>query len=253
VALADNLISAWELDEASGNAVDSHGANDLTDTNTVGSGTGVVYGTARDFEQGSSEYFTRGDNADLSTGDIDWTIEVWVNLESDADGTVVSRWQTGAREYVLLYDAASNKLLLGISADGGSPAAFLSADNLGALSLATWYQAFVWHDSVNNQIGIKGNAGTANTSSYSSGMTDTGATFQIGANENGNTFDGLIGPVRFWKRVLSGAEHTELYNSGAGRTYAYITGGGGGGDTRAKLVGGDLFAAPVINGSLVLA
>jgi len=34
-SLATNLVSYWELEEASGTRVDSHGSNDLTDNNTV--------------------------------------------------------------------------------------------------------------------------------------------------------------------------------------------------------------------------
>lgn len=35
-------VSWWELDEASGNAIDAHASNDLTDKNTVGTASGVV-------------------------------------------------------------------------------------------------------------------------------------------------------------------------------------------------------------------
>src|SRR4029077_17083863 len=40
-----NLVSYWKLDEASGNAIDSHGTNHLTDVNTVASAAGKI-GTA---------------------------------------------------------------------------------------------------------------------------------------------------------------------------------------------------------------
>jgi hypothetical protein len=36
------LVSYWNLDEQSGNAIDSHGSNDLTDNNTVLYGTGLA-------------------------------------------------------------------------------------------------------------------------------------------------------------------------------------------------------------------
>lgn len=41
--LLTSLISYWELTEASGTRVDSHGSNDLTDNNTVTGNPGVVY------------------------------------------------------------------------------------------------------------------------------------------------------------------------------------------------------------------
>ncbi len=40
MALTDSLVAMWRLEESSGNRSDSQGSNTLTDTNTVGSGTG---------------------------------------------------------------------------------------------------------------------------------------------------------------------------------------------------------------------
>ncbi len=93
MALTDNLIAALELDEASGNAIDSHGANDFSDNNTVGAGTGLVHANARDFEAANDEYFSLADNTDLSLSDIDCTVEAWVNLESkDEHKSIYARW-----------------------------------------------------------------------------------------------------------------------------------------------------------------
>jgi hypothetical protein len=83
VALTDSLISAYELDEASGDAVDSHGGLTLTEFSSVTTGTGHVHATARDFELDNEEYFLRADGSEHSTGDIDFTIEAWVNSESN--------------------------------------------------------------------------------------------------------------------------------------------------------------------------
>jgi hypothetical protein len=70
----------------------------------------------------------------------------------------------------------------------------------------------------------------ANTKSYSGGITVNTRDFTIGTqNDTANIFrwDGLIDEVGFWKRVLTSAERTELYNSGNGRDYAYITAAAG--------------------------
>ena len=90
MALTDNLISAWELSEASGNAIDSHGSNDLTDNGSVGTGTGLVYGTARHFD-GSDDGFNIIDNTDLSVGDIDCSCEKF-ELLIKSDDSVTYRW-----------------------------------------------------------------------------------------------------------------------------------------------------------------
>jgi hypothetical protein len=58
--LATGLVSYWELEEVSGTRVDSHGSNDLTDNNTVGSGTGI---------QGNCANLEKSNTEDLSISD----------------------------------------------------------------------------------------------------------------------------------------------------------------------------------------
>ena len=85
MALIDNLISYWKLDETSdgSGAVtrnDSHSTNHLTDNNTTASGTGKI-NAGVDFERTNSEYLSRADNASLSpTSDISFNF--WVNFEN---------------------------------------------------------------------------------------------------------------------------------------------------------------------------
>jgi hypothetical protein len=227
VALTDSLISAWELNEASGNATDSHGSNTLTDNNTVGSGTGLVYGTARDFEADTSEYLSLTDNGDLSPGDTDFTFEAWVKPETTSGFPALLSKGTagGGREYILYLDGGTPRWeVRGPSSTGGVYAG-------SSLSAGNWYHLIFWHDSVNNQIGIAVNDGTPATAGHSDGCQDTTDPFQLGAASTQSLYwDGLIGPCRYWKgRVLTSGERTQLYNGGAGLTYASFGGGGGGG------------------------
>jgi hypothetical protein len=225
VALTDSLIAYWSLDEASGNALDSHGSNDLTDNNTVGSATGKV-GNARDFEQGNEENFSRADNTDLSTGDIDFTFNVWVKLESKAGGNiVVAKWDAGQFEFELFYAIADDNWRWLLSFDGSNQKIIESANN-SAPATGVWQMLTVWHDSVNNVGGIAINAGTPVTSSHTTGVRDGTSAFRVGMlTGSSNAFDGLIDELGFWKRVLTSAERTELYNNGSGRDYNYILGG----------------------------
>lgn len=217
--LSADLIASWELNEASGNAIDSHGSNDLTDTNTVG-----VSGGWRDFESSSTEYFTISDNADLSMGDIDFTFEIWVNIESTgADRAILSKWNSGAssREYSLIYNNSTNRFQFFISTTGGNNLS-VTASSFGAPSTATPYQIFIWHDSTSNVFGIRVNNGTANTEANSSGVFSGSANFQIGAENGGLPFDGLMRRARLWKRLLTSDERTFLYNGGSGRDYSEL-------------------------------
>lgn len=226
MALIDSLVSYWALDEASGTRVDSHGSNDLTDNNTVGSTTGII-STAADFEASNSEYLSHADNADLSTGDIDFSFSFWVNAESfGSPWRIVAKGGANDLEYSLEgYGGAAYWRVT--SGTGFANDTAVQATNAGTLSTATWYYIVVWHDSVNNQIGICVNDGTPNTASYSAGTYDSGAEFRIGTFPTyGGDWDGLIDEVGFWKKVLSSQERTDLYNSGAGLAYPFSAGGG---------------------------
>lgn len=218
MGIKDNLISWWKLDEASGNAIDAHGANDLTDTNTVGAAAGKVNG-ARDFESGSIEYFTIADNTDLSTGDIDFTICGWVNSESGGQQGVVGKWDPVGtnREYLFIHDTAPEKLEFWVSNNGTT---VTTVEWSSSASLATWYFVVCWHDATSNTINIQVDNGTVVSQAHTTGVFNGTAPFRIG-NISGVdlAFDGLIDEVGFWKRVLTAGERTTLYNAGAGVSY----------------------------------
>jgi hypothetical protein len=226
MALTDNLMAFWELEETSGTRVDSHGNNDLTDNNTVTSNPGIV-GTAAQFTLANTEYLSIADNTDLSTGDIDYTLQAWVRLDTKATLQVIAA-KYGAsgteREYHLRYNQSTDRFYFAVNDTGGT-AQPVESNNFGAPSTATWYCIHVWHDSVNNQVGIAVNAGTANTDAATGGSNNSSYAFQLGYSDQlGFALDGRLDQVGFWKRVLTSQERTELYNGGAGMTYAAMAG-----------------------------
>jgi hypothetical protein len=228
LALADQLVSFWELGEASGTRADSHGTNHLTDNNTVGQ-----VGDAADFESGNSEYLDHADNADLSTGDIDFALAAWVNLEDDtAFRTIIDREGAGpVGEYNLAYHSAGDGSFRftvynsNASLDDSVVAAIIPLT-------ATWYFIVAWHDTTLDKIFISVNAqGTPDEAPRTVTISNTAAPFSLGAYQYGGTpggfFDGLMKRVGFWKRVLTAEEITWLYNGGAGRSYAEVLAGMG--------------------------
>lgn len=222
MSLLTSLVSAWELNEASGNAADSNSSNTLTDNNAVGSGTGVVYGTARQFNKASTQYLSHADNTDLSTGDIDFTWEAWFQIASTStDKVIVGKDTNTGRDYTLTVSGNTLQWYL----NGGGMIV-----QIGGLSTGVWYQTIAWHDSVADEVSVSLNNGSLTTASTGgTAPNDTGTEFNIGARRYPgfeDYFDGLIGPVRFWKRTLTGPERTQLYNSGAGLAYASFGGGG---------------------------
>lgn len=234
-----SLVSVWELNEASGNAVDAHGSNTLTETSgTIDAAAGKISG-CRDFEAGDTEYFTVADNAGLSAGDVDFTLTAWVNAESlgAVNRDIIAKWgsNNAVREYIFGY-TATDRFRFTVRDTGNATNTTVEANNLGAPSTGTWYFIVAWHDSVANTLNIQVNNGTVDSTSYSGGIQDSTAGFAIGARVDGPQayWDGLIDQCSLWKRVLTSGERTSLWNGGAGRAYPFAS------NARAGIIGGGM-------------
>jgi hypothetical protein len=231
MALTDNLISFWEMEEASGTRVDSHGSNDLTDHNTVTQSTGIV-GNSAHFAAASTEYLDVASNAELVTGDVDYFWQVWVYLDNKS----AFRWFVGKygavanREYYLIYSSSSDRFEFNVLSNVSN---VVTANNFGSPSTATWYCIHAWHDSGASTVNIAVNDGTAN--SVSIPLAASTSTFQVefGASPTilGTVHDGRLDQCGFWKSgfptdagTFAGAR-TALYNGGAGLSYAAMSGG----------------------------
>jgi hypothetical protein len=226
-SLATNLIGFWELEEASGTRFDSTANDlDLTDNNTVTQAAGVV-GNAALFTRANSESLTRASSALLQTGDIDFTWAGWAYRASTMDAGafpgLISKDASGASlEYAILLSVSANRLEFALQ----GYAIELQANNFGNVPLNTWFFVVAWHDAINNVVGIQINNGTANTASYSGGVTAQVYGFNIGTSggSGARNWDGRLDQWGFWKRTLTVAEKTYLWNSGAGRSYADVFG-----------------------------
>jgi hypothetical protein len=165
--LSKSLISYWPTDESSGTRFDRWSINNLTANGTggVGMGTGKL-NSAADFESTESDFLEITDNTSLSTGDIDFTISAWVNLESKTgtDMDIVTKFESGTvGEYMLRYYSASDRFVLQLFDSGGNNACMAVANNLGSPSTGTWYHIVAWHNAAANNCNIKVNNGTTNT------------------------------------------------------------------------------------------
>jgi hypothetical protein len=223
MSLLDNLVSYWKLDEPSGNAIDSHGTNTLTDENTVGTAAGKI-GNARDFESGNAERFFIASNASLQTGNIDFAISLWIKPESVGLTFYFNKSGIAAadREYAVYHNGAHISFFI------YDPSGAIAQVSSGVAPVAgAWYHVLAWHDSSANQIAISVNNATPVTLSHSTGVRTNNFEFELGARKNhGFFYDGLLDEVGFWKRTLTAAERTALYNGGNGLSYDAFAGGG---------------------------
>lgn len=214
--LTDQLESDWKGDEASGQLLDSVGSNDLTDNNTVGTGTGHVFAAARDYEASNSENHTIADNASLSPGNTDFTFECWFKSEANpfSARAVIIKGNGSNCDY--LFDITGGEVprwrVFGSNGFGNQGQALWGS----GLFDTNWHHAIMWHDSVNDLVGLQIDNGTPVTTAHSAGVRDGTEIFAIGGGSDFNFFDGLLGPTRYWSRMLTSDERDELWNSGAG-------------------------------------
>jgi hypothetical protein len=223
--LLDNLISYWTLDESSAGvgAVtrnDSHSSNHLTDTNTVASATGIISSGAS-FVAANSERLSIASNGSLQTGDIDFTIAFWGNwsvLPTANIGVIGKSAGVGSTGNIEWYIRGStgSKIRFGVS--DGTTLTLLSTTP--TFSTGTWYFVVAWHDAINNTINIQIDDGTVDSQSYSGGVQTTSSALWMGGTGVASQYtDAILDEAGFWKRVLTSAERTQLYNSGLGKTY----------------------------------
>lgn len=221
-ALYNSLISFWKLDEASGTRNDNLGSNHLTDNNTVTSTTGLTYNTAAQFAQANVEYLSRASNSGLQTGNVDFWAACWAKFTTanDVDG-IIGKANT--------FGTLGNTNEWRIYAQSGIFGTFYNPSGIGVANAGVtpnttdWYFIAIFHDAVNDLIGISVDGASYVTSSYSAGVNSTSTAFAIGLGELGNTprcHNGLVGPAMFGKNYIPTQDDIAfLYNSGAGRTF----------------------------------
>jgi hypothetical protein len=225
VSLTTNLIAYYKADEASGNLLDAHsvGPYPLTANNGPGTRAGKING-GRDLVYASSQWFEHADHVDFSVGDIDFTIAGWfLSDDGTRSASFVDKSASNDLPYDLGYTSAQFRFRVS-SAAGFANLTTIVASNFGTVPLSTWCFVVAWHDATANTINICVNDGTVNSTAYSAGSYDDGGKFFIGSNAFGEHVDGGVDEVGFWKRKLTGAEITQLYNAGAGLAYPFSTG-----------------------------
>lgn len=231
--LTDDLAAYWTLDEAGGPRLDElNGCGgsgcDLTSNNGVGSTAGVV-GNAATFN-GTNQWLSHADHATLQAGDIDFTLAIWVKLNTTSvSGALFGKNDANndKAEYDLHYAAGGvNRFEFGVSADGTiTTTTIVRADNLGAPSAGVWYFVVAWHNAATDDIGISVNAGPADTASHTGGIAAGPTSFWLGQRQITDIFlDGALDEAGVWKRVLSPSEIAFLYSGGAGCTYPFASG-----------------------------
>ncbi|MCC7360510.1 MAG: LamG domain-containing protein [Anaerolineales bacterium] len=225
-AITDSLTAHWKFNEASGTRLDEmNGCGgsgcDLTDNNTVTQAGGKL-GNAAQFTSANSESLTRADHADISTGDISFTWALWVYFDSVSGEQWMLAKRTGAdlREYVIRINAAGSTKIEASTSSAGGTNYNLVATSFGNVSAATWYFVVLTYDSSADTLTLCVNNVCDSLSSVL-GPADTTGVLAFGYDNLTHYFGGRLDSVTFWKRAITSAERSCLYNAGSGTDYPF--------------------------------
>lgn len=208
----------WTLDESSGTRADSHGSSDLTPTNAPGNAAGQI-GNALALTTGT-QLVLCADNPAVSVDGTDFTLTAWLYLSSTGPGSdayVISKWGAAGSEFLLYFVAGYIRLY--VNPIGGNVDAYI-----GMAAPDTWQFMVAQFNNTSKIVSISINNSTFEVSGAGTGaVAASSAPFAIGATSDSASagFYGRIDEVSLWKRLLTPAEITTLYNGGAGLAYPW--------------------------------
>lgn len=177
------------------------------------------------FASASTQYLSRASVSDLQAAQS-FSICYWVNLDTVATiQNTVTKFNGGATNgdwWCAYRQAGTNFNFLVLQ---GGAMTGVSATTFGAASTGVWYFVVNIYDSSGPTIKISVNNGAFNTSPLGGAPSTTTADVNFGARNLGTqTADAALCSVGFWKKPLSGAEITTLYNNGHGVQYSNLSG-----------------------------
>lgn len=229
MALITNLVSYWKLDEVSGNRADAHGANTLTDNNTVASATGII-NLGGDFERANSESLSITDASQSGldiTGDI--STSFWFKSEnalaSNEAGAFIWKQDGTDGAYAFVYqNAAGTNQLQAQFWDSGDPTNNVNyAKNQTLTDGVMYHIVFTFKASTGTcTIYLNGSSLGTVVNTAVDVINNSGATFFMGNdNSAARGVDGVMDEVGIWSKELTSAEVTSLYNGGLGLAYPF--------------------------------
>jgi len=215
MALIDNLVSYWKLDENAANTTvaDAHASN----TGTSSTNTSNLYNASGIL---NSCFLFNGSNEDVGTSLAfptgAWSFSCWTYQTSQASWSAtcgasnLSPWiGIGANGIIRVHDTIAS-----FNDTDGTPCSTNQWDHI----VVTWDGSSTMHIYVNDTDEAFTNSGGFGN--------QTGTGFHLASNvSTGNWFNGRMDEVGLWSRELTSAEVTELYGGGTSPPpYPFTTG-----------------------------
>lgn len=181
-------------------------------------------GVAARFVSAGASSASIADNASLSGGaGVRQTIAAWVWLDIlDARYYISKSNPAGTFEYH--FDNTGTQFRYRVSQTGAAVTASVTASSFGTPALFAWNYVVCRYDGVNISICV--NAGTVNTTAYSSDIFDGANDFRLGSDAiGGSRMTGRLDRVAYWSRAITDAEVSSLYLTGVGKRYRDLDSG----------------------------
>ncbi len=210
-AQSDGLVAHWDFNEGTGTTVSDSSGNGNDGTINGASWTTGKVGSALSFD-GVDDYveIADSDSFDISTQN---TFEVWVNLNSNQGGVILSKW-VNAYEDKTLHIADNLAIHYALFRGWGTEGIENVAISNTMLTSGAWFHIVGTYNGEYQKIYINGMLDSSK--SVTGEVWDSDGTFYIGRAfraENLPPFNGLIDQVRIYNRALSASEILANYNA----------------------------------------
>lgn len=211
-----NLVAYWNMDEASGNRIDSVASYVATDINTVLAVAGKN-NNAADFVSAASEAL------DIAHAQIDlaaliatrnWSIAFWIKKDDTSNDDIMGAFKSPA-DGITIYTEAD---VLTVRVWGsGVQVGIVEWTGIGDNA---WHHVVATCDLATTTMKLYVDSVLRDTDVAVGAIIDTNGGFAIGDivpnHWSGTHFDGAIDELPFWDTELSQTEVTALYNGATG-------------------------------------
>jgi len=215
--LSTSLEEYYKLDESSGTVYNS--VNSSVNPSSAVSATYSASGrinTALSFN-GTSNYISFADNANWTINASGMlSISMWLYFSGNQLGTYINLW--GHPYGPMLY--LTNQSAGNYSIDWWTLGSNVASSGTKAISLNAWHHIVFVKNGSSVSFYLDGIA----TNTTATDVTkDPSGVFIGGESIYNQDFYGRIDEVGIWKRAITSAEVTQLYNSGSGLAYPFTT------------------------------
>lgn len=219
MSLISNIVSYWKLDSNS---------NDTLLVNN-GSNTSITYGTPAKIGSavqfnGTTSRINLGNGCTVTAG---LTISMWVQSNSTALNQMLFSKSNGSAPssdsyYLYYFNSGGGNYKLGTFVGNGTTNYFTES---AVLSLATMTHVVFTDDLTTTKIYINGVLNTSVAHATITSINATASQAWIGASGSSPSlfFSGSIDEVGLWNRAITTSEVSQLYNTGLGSTYPFVT------------------------------